>query len=727
VVLRGERISNDPDLLDNLQAWVENNYDTTLLHRNFAFPLLKKLSEEGDSLTKVIFREEIARRTESGNLTVINFLLLGKYFKDFTPDEVNHIFQNFDFKGLIDAKSRESINLLNDLVKIGVNQAKDYLRKLVIEKLKDPRSAEDLIIKNFFLLKKYFKDFTHDEVNQIFQNFDFKVLNDAKSRESMNLLNNLVKIDVNQAKDYLRKLVKEKLKDKGSAEDLINWLIYEKQMNLLNEQDLESLDLRELTIRDRDDSDKRIEIPELIGFINSLEILRIDVMYYIITLPDSIGKLVNLKELDLRYCEKLKGLPETLKNLKNLKIIILPDICDFQIPTWINDLDNLEELNLRVHILEENPLEINLKYFMNFFNESELEIFIKVIKLISQKDYQESSFIDPISESFKQKVVAVINQSDKEQVEICIYLKFYEFMGINDLLSIREDKLMIFVESFYKIIDKLEDQLLYIDGFKLANNFFEKIGKSLSPIIKKNIIKIVSQEDSELQIGDILMYNWLHMLNKDDLLELLTNRDLLFLEKIVGYEQDSGDYYGFGEEVDKAIFKCVLEIIPPLEARALKDLRSQVSKNFIFVNDDYDYYYEVKSNTIEIYENHVSELKIYNDKLKTLPESIGNLKFLISLEIENSKLEQIPESIGKLSSLESLRLKSNRLELLPNSIGNLKSLVSLDLLDNSLKHLPVSLIKLSKLKNFYFDEDPNLNISSSVKEFLNIVKKRIQL
>ena len=30
MVLRGERISNDPDLLDNIQVWVENNYDTQI-------------------------------------------------------------------------------------------------------------------------------------------------------------------------------------------------------------------------------------------------------------------------------------------------------------------------------------------------------------------------------------------------------------------------------------------------------------------------------------------------------------------------------------------------------------------------------------------------------------------------------------------------------------------------------------------------------------------------
>lgn len=55
----------------NLQAWVENNYDTRLLHSNIAFPLLKKLTEAGDPNTNKVFKEEIARRFESGFMPVI--------------------------------------------------------------------------------------------------------------------------------------------------------------------------------------------------------------------------------------------------------------------------------------------------------------------------------------------------------------------------------------------------------------------------------------------------------------------------------------------------------------------------------------------------------------------------------------------------------------------------------------------------------------------------------
>ncbi|HEC37101.1 hypothetical protein LCGC14_1248580 [marine sediment metagenome] len=58
----------------NLQAWAENDYNTKLLHRSLAFPLLKILSKEGDKIAELRFKEEIARRYKYGNQSVQSFL-----------------------------------------------------------------------------------------------------------------------------------------------------------------------------------------------------------------------------------------------------------------------------------------------------------------------------------------------------------------------------------------------------------------------------------------------------------------------------------------------------------------------------------------------------------------------------------------------------------------------------------------------------------------------------
>ena len=87
MVLRGERISNDPDLLDNLQAWSESAYETKLLHSNLAFPLLKKLTEVGDAPAKKVFKEEISKRLSSGFIPVMKFLANEGYLNELNLEE----------------------------------------------------------------------------------------------------------------------------------------------------------------------------------------------------------------------------------------------------------------------------------------------------------------------------------------------------------------------------------------------------------------------------------------------------------------------------------------------------------------------------------------------------------------------------------------------------------------------------------------------------------------
>jgi hypothetical protein len=72
----------------NLQAWAENQYDTTLLHRTLAFPLLKVLSEEGDITAMQQFKEEIARRYKYGSFAVQEFLFEEGYLEYLTNDDI---------------------------------------------------------------------------------------------------------------------------------------------------------------------------------------------------------------------------------------------------------------------------------------------------------------------------------------------------------------------------------------------------------------------------------------------------------------------------------------------------------------------------------------------------------------------------------------------------------------------------------------------------------------
>ncbi len=73
----------------NLQVWYENDYNSCLIHSNLAFPLLKELTKAGDKLAASVFKEEVAKRFESSNLKVKQFLLNNKYLDYLNKDELS--------------------------------------------------------------------------------------------------------------------------------------------------------------------------------------------------------------------------------------------------------------------------------------------------------------------------------------------------------------------------------------------------------------------------------------------------------------------------------------------------------------------------------------------------------------------------------------------------------------------------------------------------------------
>ena len=90
-------IKLSPDLefwghCSNLQIWAENDYDTRLLHRNLAFPLLKELVKVGDLKAKRVFNEEIAKRIEIGYFPVLEYLILEGYPSYLNNDQIFLLF-----------------------------------------------------------------------------------------------------------------------------------------------------------------------------------------------------------------------------------------------------------------------------------------------------------------------------------------------------------------------------------------------------------------------------------------------------------------------------------------------------------------------------------------------------------------------------------------------------------------------------------------------------------
>ena len=97
----------------NLQVWCEHDYDTRFLHSNLSFPLLIKLAEVGDPIAKKIFKEEIAKRFESGYPTVITCIIE---------------------EGLLDyLNSEERMYLIEQTIPIILKSIENYSKYLKIE------------------------------------------------------------------------------------------------------------------------------------------------------------------------------------------------------------------------------------------------------------------------------------------------------------------------------------------------------------------------------------------------------------------------------------------------------------------------------------------------------------------------------------------------------------------------------------------------------------------
>lgn len=134
----------------NLQVWSEQKYHTKFLHRNISFPLLKKLTEIGDQVAKRVFKEEIAKRMEEGNLNVALYLLEERYLKYLTEEEKETVFydlnvklkENIEHTLNKEESSRKITSFLSDeldklVEKIGRKKVPDDFKKKIDRRLKE--------------------------------------------------------------------------------------------------------------------------------------------------------------------------------------------------------------------------------------------------------------------------------------------------------------------------------------------------------------------------------------------------------------------------------------------------------------------------------------------------------------------------------------------------------------------------------------------------------------
>ncbi|MHA1294541.1 MAG: hypothetical protein ACTSQJ_18020, partial [Promethearchaeota archaeon] len=225
-----------------LQNWAKNDYDTKLLHRVIAFPLLKKLVQVEDPIANKVFKQEIEKRFFNCELSVMIYLIQGGYLSIFSPEEKKELYENIEFKKIDNQKSSLIIPKLEKLIELGVEPLKRVLDEIMLKK-SDELSYEDL---NELLKKGYLKTIDGEERKHL-------IFNLLKNNPLLNKIAHdfplycaifpLLKEPINKGNEDFRKLLFNLTLSQIDNEDplLLRRIILDKYLTLLDDKEREEI------------------------------------------------------------------------------------------------------------------------------------------------------------------------------------------------------------------------------------------------------------------------------------------------------------------------------------------------------------------------------------------------------------------------------------------------------------------------------------------------------
>lgn len=333
----------------NLQAWYENNYDTRLLHRNLAFPLLNKLTEIGDSKAKIVLKEEIAKRLSSGNENVAEYLINEGY--------VNHLTHEEQITAILNPAEAEA---LMDLEEFTGNPFVQAGSRNFFDTGVETEPFQQFLVRNKSVVALLI--FWYDKPNKPLP----ESISVFKSLEELIYMGE----NINSFPESIKEL-------KSLKKLYVSSEILEEVPNFVTKIPC----LEHLSIR----SPLLIEIPKNIGNLKNLKVLSVGSR--INMLPDSISKLKKLEYIYLNN-NPLDRIPDYVFNLKNLKELNIENTKLEKIPDSIYKLENLEVINLKRNNLNEIPeVLLTLKKLRSIFVDQKnlSEDSIEMLKKLKKK------------------------------------------------------------------------------------------------------------------------------------------------------------------------------------------------------------------------------------------------------------------------------------------------------------------------------------------------------
>ncbi|MFK5975147.1 MAG: AAA family ATPase [Sulfurovum sp.] len=119
----------------------------------------------------------------------------------------------------------------------------------------------------------------------------------------------------------------------------------------------------------------------------------------------------------------------------------------------------------------------------------------------------------------------------------------------------------------------------------------------------------------------------------------------------------------------------------------------------------------------------MATINLSNKNLKHCPDIAPNAT---DIRINNNQLTEIPDSIGELSNLKILILSNNSIKKITPKIENLSNLTHLDLGNNPIEYLPHSIKKLKKLRHLGLTGTklplpPNYNPAQNIQSTIDYI------
>lgn len=193
----------------NIQAWAENNYNTCILHRNLAFPLLRKLAEAGDIKAKRVYKDEIASRFSSGHITVMLYLLNEGYLKAFNREEIDTLMEDLDMSIFNNQRIDMLFNIFRQIERLGYANGKDLIKNQIIYRFENG-IAQDINFlirrRRYYYYRRYFNYFEPKELSELFNNVNIDQLMEQSVVQSFPVLKYLAQMGNTKAP----KIIKEK-------------------------------------------------------------------------------------------------------------------------------------------------------------------------------------------------------------------------------------------------------------------------------------------------------------------------------------------------------------------------------------------------------------------------------------------------------------------------------------------------------------------------------------